>query len=379
MNKLLKSVFFSLIGAVTIVGAWFFVNQYIYRSRAGGDDIKVYFDSTTITAIENQSFEFSVMLEGDPTKKVSAAKLEVEYDKSKLAFAQVSSTEEANACNKLETQVQLVNDTTGTNGKITWTKVAIKPDSELPSGLFCFGRLSFNPVASGSATISIPADVSNFEIGGPNGAYVPVPDTAKSAIEVSVSPSGATVTPEPTVPTLNFSVKLQGIIGKPTGADTLKVRVTVAKADASFLQVFNDVEVTASIDGIWSAALPLTGVTQGSGYYIRVKGPKHVQQRYCHLVPAVAAVGAAYVCGTSTITLNAGVNTADFTAVSLLVGDLPPQDSVLNSRDTADMRLYQLKTDQPALDAADVNYDTVVNSVDYSLLIQSMQVKYDED
>ena len=156
------------------------------------------------------------------------------------------------------------------------------------------------------------------------------------------------------------------------------MRNTVTKKGGSFNKVFADVDGLFNDGGNIIGALPLVGVSAGDGYRVLIKGPKHLQRKFCDLTPTATENGA-YLCGESSFALVAGNNNVNFTNVPLLVGDLTPQDGLLNAFDIAQMKLNLLVNTGQALAIADVNYDGAVNSTDFSLLIQSMQLKYDEE
>ncbi|PJE63466.1 hypothetical protein COU89_03155, partial [Candidatus Roizmanbacteria bacterium CG10_big_fil_rev_8_21_14_0_10_45_7] len=125
-------------------------------------------------------------------------------------------------------------------------------------------------------------------------------------------------------------------------------------------------------------SVALEGVPLGTEpYSIYLKGPKHLRKRICTLAPAEA--DAERSCDTPQIIINAAAVSANWSPIRLLVGDLAPQDGVLNTIDVAKMRSSVLSQDADAVSDADLNYDGVVNGTDVSLFLESMQRKYDDE
>jgi hypothetical protein len=62
----------------------------------------------------------------------------------------------------------------------------------------------------------------------------------------------------------------------------------------------------------------------------------------------------------------------------MMVGDLPDQNGVVDSYDTSYIKLNLGSTDARALQIADLNLDGIVDTQDYSLVIASLSIKYDD-
>ena len=136
--------------------------------------------------------------------------------------------------------------------------------------------------------------------------------------------------------------------------------------------------VTFIVDssGVWSGSFT-SGVTAGSKYKVLVKGPKHIQKKICISTPTEDYPGT-YHCEDGAITLAAGTNTLNFSGIILLAGDLPTQDGIVNSYDTSLVRNNLGKSDSSSLALADLNLDGVVDSQDYSMIINALSIKFDE-
>lgn len=252
-------------------------------------------------------------------------------------------------------------------------------------------RLSSNSPAINAGDPSIKdSDGTNSDINyysGPGGIEGGVTSTPTPALSPTptITPGGPTLTPSPTptagpTPTLNpngvnliMKLKFQGIVAKPSASSTMNIAVRVV---GNNLDKKSTVIFTANDSGIWSGSFT-SGVTAGSNYKILVKGPKHIQKKICTSIPTEDYPGT-YHCEDGKITLTTGNNTLDFSGIILLAGDLPAQDGIVNSYDTSLARNNLGKNDSSALALADLNLDGVVDSQDYSMIINALSIKFDE-
>lgn len=242
--------------------------------------------------------------------------------------------------------------------------------------------------AGTSKTITITSPVSPSPTPGgptntPRPTSTPGGPTLTPAVTPTVTPGGPTLTPTvaPTVtpptggwPILNFKVKFQGVASK--RADQ-KVRVVVKKSALD--KTFNNVNVVADDNGIYSGSVTLTDVPAGNNYRISIKGPKHLSRKFCENNQAVRCVGA------GKIALVGGANSLDFSKIVLEAGDLPnpnegaKQDGVANSIDYSLWKARIGKEDNDNLAVADVNFDGVVNQIDWQLMRVTLETKYEEE
>jgi hypothetical protein len=112
-----------------------------------------------------------------------------------------------------------------------------------------------------------------------------------------------------------------------------------------------------------------------------VKGPKHLQKKICDAAPSETS-GGTYHCGEGKINLKAGDNDLNLSGILMLVGDLPEngtQNGIIDSYDTSYVRQHLQSTKADELAIADVNYDGVIDGQDYSLVLASLSIKYDEE
>ena len=228
--------------------------------------------------------------------------------------------------------------------------------------------------------------------GGPTATPTPQPGASPTPTPfvTSTPPPGATPTPTPggggrAVITLNLSLTFQGIIQTPApGENSMSVSVTLAGGPQG-QSIPSTGTFTANSSGKWTGQVAFNDVAIGGSYRVLVKGPKHIQKKVCDTSPTETFPGT-YHCGNGNITVSSsGVNTLDFSGIKLLVGDLPAQDGIIDAYDISLVRNNFCTTGNPnvckdpkLLSEADLNLDGIIDSQDYSLLIASLSVKYDE-
>lgn len=189
-----------------------------------------------------------------------------------------------------------------------------------------------------------------------------------------------TPTPAPTgTVTLNLKLKFQGIRQKPADSrNNMAVKITVVSANNQRKEATaNFTAQNENNIAVWSGTVSFN-IQPGNGYRILVKGPKHIQKKICDQNPSETADGT-YRCFEGKINLSAGQNNLNFSQITLLSGDLPVQDGVVNSYDTSLIRNCLNKNDQTCLTNADINLDGAVNAMDYSLVIAALSIKTDEE
>lgn len=192
--------------------------------------------------------------------------------------------------------------------------------------------------------------------------------------------SGAISTPGATSMKLNMKLKLQGVSGKPKNTSTITVKVKLGGALLQQSTAYQNVTFTAGDNGIWTGSTELS-LPPGPGYMLYVKGPKHLQKKVCASTP-IEGSGGSYHCSSGAITLQAGDNTVDMSKILQLVGDLPEngaQNGIVDSYDTSYVRQHLQSTKTEDLAIGDLNYDGVIDAQDYSLVIASLSIKYDEE
>jgi len=203
--------------------------------------------------------------------------------------------------------------------------------------------------------------------------------------------TSSTVTPTPaptstststTSATLALKIKFQGINKKPANSSSIPVKVKVGGGSLSAATAYQTVQFSVNDSGVWSGTASFDSITAGSGYIVYIKGPKHLQKRICEASPTESTAGA-YHCSTGAITLAAGTNTLDFSNIILLAGDIPEadgtQNGIVDSYDTTYIRQSLGSTDTTKLAKGDLNLDNIIDTQDYSMVLQTLSIKYDEE
>jgi hypothetical protein len=208
------------------------------------------------------------------------------------------------------------------------------------------------------------------------------------------TPIGPTNTPTPTpsgTTSIDLELKLsfQGITADfPPEAltnDTLNVKVSIIDDTQNYIPVNNEtVTVYADESRIWTGQITITNIPLAelnqNKFYMLIKGPKHIQKKICDSAPAEGESGY-YSCQFGNIAFQQGLNTFDFTGIRLLAGDLPingTQDGNINAEDVAMIYNNFLSTDPSVLAVADLDLNGIIEMHDWSLMIESLEVKYDE-
>lgn len=133
--------------------------------------------------------------------------------------------------------------------------------------------------------------------------------------------------------------------------------------------------------GVYETLITSDELPTGSGYYIYVKGEKHLARRYC------ANTGQTARCTSSgSITLTESSSTTpqilDFTGLPLEPGDVNVQDGIANGSDFNKIKALLSKscntlTPDDKL-VGDLDYSGCINVRDAFLMRQTLETKYDE-
>ncbi len=198
-----------------------------------------------------------------------------------------------------------------------------------------------------------------------------------NAIQSAFGFSITTTIPPAAGTSLNLKLKFQGITKKPANSSALTVKVTIA-ADGSSQTATSNGTFTPDNNGVYSGNVSFSSIPSASKYYLLIKGPKHIQKKVCVATPTELTAGT-YHCGAGAITLTPDNNSIDASGITLLSGDLPPQDGVVDSYDISLVRNNLGSQDPKVLSSADINLDEIVDSQDFSLIISSLNIKYDEE
>lgn len=234
--------------------------------------------------------------------------------------------------------------------------------TETENGVFALGQ---KPLTGTSQ----PSPSSTDVLQGTPSPGTDIPSTTPR----QTPPQSSPLTPAQQI-VLNIGLKFQGIAKRIEGEKmTRPVKITLASENLK-VQLSETSIFTLEDDGIWRGSSSFDAPAS-SDYVLYIKGPFHLQKKYCTQNPEKDTKGAK-VCDRSEITLEQGENSLDFTRSIQLAGDLPEeknvQDGVLNSRDLSLVRNNLLSSDPDILARADVNLDGAINSLDYALLLQTL-------
>lgn len=184
-----------------------------------------------------------------------------------------------------------------------------------------------------------------------------------------------TLTPTPTIISdinLKMRLKFQGINRRPRNEfNKLRVKITLISEQKS-INLVKQGEFISDDRGVWYSSIGFSGVSLDGIYRILIKGEKHLQKKVCDLRPKEINPGS-YLCLGEKITFNRGDNDVDFSGITLLVGDLPPQDGVLNSYDSSFVYNNIGKKHPEILQKADLDLDGVISARDYSLIVEVLK------
>ena len=269
---------------------------------------------------------------------------------------------------------------------------------------FCEGNTVTKCIDNGGRTSKVPSSVSTCPNGCLNGECVGSKDKITGAIKPTITNDGNgtgdggtgnggtgggenVIPSDPKAPTGNvvlaFKFKFQGVVKKPKGDQSTRFKV---KLQGPTKKGYELGTLTVDDDGIWNGSVTFSDLTLSdkleSRYTIFVKVGKHLQKRICSFAPSESS-GGTYNCSESDLPLVAGTNNLDFSGILNLVGDLPSasgeQNGVVDSYDISYVLNNLGNTDEDKLKIGDLNFDGVIDTQDKSLIIQSLNVKYDDE
>jgi len=317
------------------------------RKRAQGTGIvRLTLSPSNIAIAPGEVFEVSIKLTSTESVQVGAATIKLTFDTN--VFNVVTPTCESSFPLALGNSVNNNAIYSSCGVQTGGGPVTLQPDIAVSLAKFQVtvkdqapaGQTAINFVPTVSVVAKYPdgEDISDagtsstYTIGAAEVTGTPTPTTSP------VPTATPTTQPTPTVPPgdvqVRFKIKFAGVNQRRADQN---IRVKVLKDGILKQELpFSSVSVSAGASGVYqSNYINLsTAVTAGEGYTFLIKGPKHLQTRYC------AASGQTRPCSqylSRSITLNRGENTLDFSNYALPAGDLPlptyGQDGVANALD----------------------------------------------
>jgi hypothetical protein len=382
MNKR-KLITIVLVGLVILVGLWVYINRFLTKSKASVDKVNITYSSTKITVDKNGNFNLGVILNAENNKKISAVDLSFKYDSDDRDLVDFTGVQTLPA-NYFDQEI-LVATSSAMGAKNLHLVLAAKKTDDLLSSSLTINLAFKAKNTDGQTEISLMGGGNQVVGTTENYSFDLIEPT--TPVGVVVGESG-NLTQAPTIPPgegnvpIAFQLRFQGIIEKPVNT-SMPVKITIKKGgqvvDERTIDFSYDQAASGEAKGRWLGSANFN-VLPGDGYTIFVKGPKHVQKKICESTPQEAAgAEGTYHCLSGQSLSISPASAFDFSHITLLAGDLPEQDGVVNSYDTSLVRNNLGKTDTEALQQADVNFDGRINTQDYSLIIYALSIRTDEE
>ncbi|KXK11181.1 MAG: hypothetical protein UZ22_OP11002000385 [Microgenomates bacterium OLB23] len=239
------------------------------------------------------------------------------------------------------------------NGTMSLLYVCDSAGAELKTSYT--NTLSFDVIGEGEGSLA----VTNIQVVGPQavaGLYSVNSETAKYVI----GQGGGNVE-------VKMKLRMQGIVKKPSKRDSMQVRVGVG--DGGLAEpVYKTVEFKSDDNGHFNGTASFN-VPARKDYKLLVKCEHCLQRKVCDKDAKETEAGS-YSCDKGKIELKNGANVFDLSGIVQLACDIPAgkQDGVCNSADFALVRNNLGKSDEDALRKADLNFDGIVNAVDFALM-----------
>jgi hypothetical protein len=396
-----------LVVILVFIGIVFFIINYLFyqtgkKSKATGETVSLSFNPSLGAAQSNQDFSTTIKVQSSSALSIRGYEFRINFNKDNVAVKEINY--------RLGVASAQVGDDTSTKDLVNSRGyIKIQGESREVSGLVLSSgsptdvvTIVFTSKNSASSNIEIPANSIKFYKIEQDYSLSEIPASGNVTFAVNGS-SGAAPTPTPVkasmplltntpIPTpagtstnsvtLNLKLKFQGILQKPKNSNSIIVRVKLGNAKTQLQTNYQTATFTVNDQGVWTGKVAFSNVTPGDGYTLYVKGPKHLQKKICDQTPTESALGpGTYSCQNGKINLIGGENTFDLTNILLLAGDLPvsgAQDGVINAQDTAFVRNSLGKRDEATLAIADINLDNIVDTQDWSAILQTLSIKGDD-
>jgi len=426
--RIVKVFLLGLVFLLSSVFLVYYLNQYLYRSKAGASSATLLFLPNNLSLnIGQASPEIQLLLQfqdGSSNEKIDYLKVILNFPKDKLELAgyidtstsgldrqiRVDGPVAANSSGQIIIELGALSAGAGpsTSTSFTIAKLKFRGKSTVNNGQITISDVQIVNNASAAIT-TINKNTLSFSVAAScerdsdcgnnascqnnscvcNSGYYDCDGNWQNGCEsqACANPTNTPVlttipTQTPTQPSglvsLNLKLKFQGILRKPADdLNKISVKVTIVKNNNK--QTLSNIIFTANDSGIWTSntSIVFNKIPPDTGYYILVKGSKHIQKKICDNNPTETYPGT-YHCNQGKITLKPGNNNLDFSKIILLAGDLPEQDGIVNSYDISLVRNNLGKTNTSVLSLADINLDGIVDTQDYSLIIAALSIRTDE-
>jgi len=382
-NKFNKKIIILLAGflflSITLLFALKLVGQKqeVRKRAAGTGKVKVSLVPSTKSVQPGETLTINIQLEAQEQVQIGTGGVDLQFDTNFFSIQESSLS-----CNGNFLSTKIIGRVEG--NKISLTCYKLSPFPILTAGQkINLGSLQATvlPNASGQTQINFLRteivdnnynDVSNTGTGGNyTTGETSIPPTTPTPEATPTPTSTPTPTPPPGEVKIKFRVKFEGVYDKKGNQN---VRLKIGK-DQAILQELSDVILTSDDQGVYESPLLTlsSAVTSGSNYYILIKGPKHLQVKFCQ------NSGQSRPCTNGMISLNNGENILDFTGYPLPGGDLPPQDGIVNAMDAVAMVNCLFDSSSQCINKADLNFDGAVNTMDINIMNNTIYSRWEDE
>jgi len=195
MKKIRILVIIAILAVSVVFGLQFFLGSGGVKSRAGAENVQVFFEKNQIDTVPEGAVEVNVFLTSSASARISAVKASFTYPADLLTFYPTPEGQSESHCSKpkLTKEVSVSDRVDPVNkslGYLSISRTAMTKGEDLPSGLFCLGTFVFKPKKAGEGKLSFNENLSEWEIVGPQNAYTPSFDKNKNSIIVTVGQAG---------------------------------------------------------------------------------------------------------------------------------------------------------------------------------------------
>jgi hypothetical protein len=342
---------------------------------------------------------------------VTAFSLVLEYDKDKVEYENTNGSgvdiiqsdfydilEENNVSQQGKVYLTIVNkSTTDIPNQLSFkfkTKSGLSPQQlnqstsiklfnvtetagESSSSAIEFVRSDTSPIVLANIIFTTPTVTTN-----PTVTITPDP-TQNTTPTVTITPI-VTITPSPTtIPVdinpqninLKMKFKIQGVSTLPRIRDSLNFNIALMQDRSEVKEEI--VPFTVQPDGTYIGNKVFEGIDISKKYSLAVKGAKHLNKVVCQNNPSESFPGG-YQCSASNIQFGTGDNDIDFSGIYLLAGDIPQQNGIVDSVDISFIRQNFGNTSPDNLRRGDLNFDGIIDTQDYVLIMTALAFKFDE-
>ena len=414
LHPSLKNTILILIAILVAAGGASYMYEYSQKTHASNAWSVTPLFGPTAVDFKNDRDYVDVVIQTTIGEKMSYGKIILQYPQRIMSFKNADTT----SCMGMATGSTHSSSVVESGDKITIIRDTFVSDEELPDGAICFVRLHFFPISFGEGELKF-VDLESWDIQGPLGpagvelesngvkkvtitngtpliSQTPSPSvkptakpTSPPSVTISISPTRPISSPSTselsgnptgihggTIPLakINYRIKLQGVTSLPKSTGSINMKISLQQESNTIDS--RTIAFSPTEDGTWIAVVEYHNIPQANNFFVSIKGPKHLKMKVCENTPNERIDGT-YQCNTGKINITAGENMLDFSNIFMLAGDLPIQNGIVDSVDIAFVRSSIGSKNTEAVARGDVNYDGIIESQDYTILINALSYKYD--